>query len=105
MQNLLKWIKTLFIRRNDFKDDFISCIHYDAWGFSATWTVNDLSDTRKKKFCHAWWRTEDLDHFAEETYVWAVDEADVKRVLMKKFKIDESRGFELVGLRWIENKS
>ena len=101
MKNLLEWIKNRLGFRNDFKNDYIFSIYCGAWGMYATWVVNDLSDTREKKEFHAWWRTEDTPYYAEETYVWAVDEEDVKRVLMKKYKIKENGGFELLGFKQV----
>ena len=99
MKKVLELIKRMFTRRNDFKDDYIFSVYSGAWGMDATWVVNDLSDTREKKEFHAWWRTEDTPYYSEETYVWAVDKEDVKRVLMKKYKIKENKGFELLGLK------
>lgn len=101
---MLDFIKRVFTRRDDFKDDYIFSIYSGACGMYATWVVNDLSDTREKKQFHAWWRTDDTPYYAEETYVWAVDKEDVKRVLMKKYKIKENSGFELLGLEQLKTE-
>lgn len=90
MKNLLEWIKNQLGFRNDFKNDYVHCIEY---GIGVIWVVNDLSDERKKWFFRVIWRTEDTGWYANETMVWAVSEEDVKRVMMKKYRLKE-RDFE-----------
>ena len=86
MKHLIESIKNILGFRNDFKNDYIHCIEY---GIGVTWVVNDLSDERKKWFFRVIWRTKDTGWYANETLVWAVSEEDVKRVMMKKYRLKE----------------
>lgn len=83
MKNLLEWIKNRLGFRNDFKNDYVS-------------------DEQKEQLFRVIWRTKDTGWYANETRVWAVSEEDVKRVMMKKYRLKD-KDFE--EFRVIQNLS
>ena len=71
MKDIMHWLRDLFAKRNDFKNDYT---------------------TQKRKF-RVLWRTKDTGWYANETRVEAACEEDIPDILRKFYKMGKNDKF------------